>query len=116
MGLGPPVVELYRQLKILGALDGIHDVMELGSQDLWCPQPNLMRALFKAFGKGEPPSDLLAIPNTNQVPARRLYEALGLAYSCVDVDGRVGSLVLDLNFDPAPDDHRNRYDLVTNHG
>ena len=24
MGLGPPVVELYRQLKILGALDGIH--------------------------------------------------------------------------------------------
>jgi hypothetical protein len=116
MGLGPPVVELYRQLKILGALDGLRDVMELGSQDLWCPQQNLMRALFKAFGRGEPPAELLGVANTNQVPARRLYEALGFGYSCVDVDGRVGTLVLDLNFDGAPEAHAGRYDLVTNHG
>jgi hypothetical protein len=31
MGLGPPVIELYRRLKLQGALEGITEVMELGS-------------------------------------------------------------------------------------
>ncbi|HTW52995.1 MAG TPA: TylF/MycF/NovP-related O-methyltransferase [Stellaceae bacterium] len=31
MGLGPPVVELYRQLRLAGAFEGISEVMELGS-------------------------------------------------------------------------------------
>jgi hypothetical protein len=116
VGLGPPVIELYRQLKILGAFDGVRNVMELGSQDFWCPQQNLIKALCAAFGRSEPPPELLQTTNTNQLPARRLYEALGMTYECVDVDGRVGSLVLDLNFDSVPAEHRCRYDLVTNHG
>jgi hypothetical protein len=116
MGLGPPVVELYRQLKVLGALDGIDSVMELGSQDFWCPQKGLVRALYQAFGKGEPEADLLYTTNASQVPARKLYEGLGMQYNCVDVDGRFGTLVLDLNFDEPPDEHKNRYGLVTNHG
>ena len=53
MGLGPPIVELYRQLKLQGALEGITEVMELGSQDFWCPQKNLVNALCKAFGRTE---------------------------------------------------------------
>jgi hypothetical protein len=40
MGLGPPVIDLYRQLKLHGALEGVANVMELGSQDFWCPQKN----------------------------------------------------------------------------
>ena len=31
MGLGPPILALYRQLKLLGALDRIDSVVELGS-------------------------------------------------------------------------------------
>ncbi len=116
MGLGPPVLELYRQLKILGALDGVRDVIELGSQDFWCPQQNLVRALCAAFGRSEPAPELLRTTNASQLPARLLYEALGLTYRCVDVDDRVGSLVLDMNFDGAPPEHVGRYDLVTNHG
>ena len=116
MGLGPPVIELYRQLKLQGALDGVTDVMEMGSQDFWCPQKNLVKALFAAFGKAEPPPEFLTTTNTQQKPARLLYEALGISYSCVDVDGRAGTLVLDLNFDPLPAEHHNRYGLVTNHG
>ncbi len=116
MGLGPPVIELYRQLKLHGALDGITSVMELGSQDFWCPQQNLVRALFAAFGRPEPDPDLLATANASQKPARVLYEGLGITYNCVDVDGRTGTLVLDLNFDEAPKDHWNKYGLVTNHG
>ena len=116
MGLGPPVIELYRQLKLQGALDGIHNVMELGSQDFWCPQKNLVKGLFAAFGRPEPDKELLNTNNTSQKPARLLYDALGIAYHCVDVDGRSGTLVLDMNFDSAPKEHWNKYGLVTNHG
>src|SRR6266508_4125129 len=98
MGLGPPVIELYRQLKLHGALDGITSVMELGSQDFWCPQQNLVRALFAAFGRPEPDPDLLATANASQKPARVLYEGLGIAYNCVDVDGRTGTLVAGSQF------------------
>jgi hypothetical protein len=115
VGLGPPVIELYRQLKLQGALEGIIEVMELGSQDFWCPQKNLVTGLLKAFGRRAVPA-LLNTSNANQKPARLLYEALGLKYHCVDVDGRVGSLVMDLNFDSIPDEHKGRYDLITNHG
>jgi hypothetical protein len=31
MALGPPLIELYQQLKLQGALEGISEVMELGS-------------------------------------------------------------------------------------
>jgi hypothetical protein len=116
MGLGPPVIELYRQLKLQGALDGITEVLELGSQDFWCPQKNLVTALVKAFGKTVEDPALLNTTNASQKPARLLYEALGIKYDCVDVDGRVGSVVLDLNFDPVPKDQKGRYGLVTNHG
>jgi hypothetical protein len=115
MGLGPPVMELYRQLKLQGAFEQLTEVMELGSQDFWCPQKNLLAALVQAFGRRVDPA-LLDTSNTSQKPARLLYEALGMKYHCVDVDGRVGSLVMDLNFDSVPDGHKGRYDLITNHG
>jgi hypothetical protein len=116
MGLGACVIELYRQLELRGALDGVSNVMELGSQDFWCPQQKLIRALFAAFARPEPNPELLTTNFSNQKPARLLYEALGLAYSWVDIDGREGALVLDLNFDEAPEEHRGKYGLVTNHG
>src|SRR5262249_31402912 len=116
MGLGPPVIELYRQLKLQGALEGVTEVMELGSQDFWCPQKNLVTALAKAFGKTVEDPALLNTTNASQKPARLLYEALGIKYGCVDVDGRVGSVVMDLNFDPVPESHKARYGLITNHG
>lgn len=119
MGLGPPVLELYRQLKILGVLDGITEVMELGSQDFWCPRRNLVRALFSAFGREselEARPYLLETTNGNQMPARYLYEGLGIKYNCVDVDGRAGTLVLDMNFDEPPPEHHGRYGFITNHG
>jgi hypothetical protein len=116
MGLGAPIIELYRQLKLQGVLEGLTDVMELGSQDFWCPQKNLIRALFAAFNRPEPDPELLTTSFASQKPARLLYEALGIVYNCVDVDGRTGTLVLDLNFDEAPEEHWGKYGLVTNHG
>ena len=116
MGLGPPEVELYRQLKLNGALDGICEVMELGSQDFWCPQKNLVTALFKAFGRTVDDSALLNTTSASQKPARLLYEGIGIKYNCVDVDGRFGTLVMDLNFDAVPREQKGKYGLITNHG
>src|SRR5258708_15107348 len=116
MGLGPPVIELYRQLKLQGALEGITEVMEIGPQDCWCPQKPVVIALCKAFGRIEVNPVLLNTTNAGQQPARLLYEALGIKYGCVDVDGRVGSVVMDLNFDEVPAAHKGKYGLVTNHG
>src|SRR5262249_62134713 len=51
MGLGPPILALYRQLKLLGALDGIDSVVELGSQGVWCPDRRLLTGFFEAVGR-----------------------------------------------------------------
>src|SRR5215470_15454331 len=61
MGLGPPILALYRQLKLLGAFDGIDSVVELGSQGVWCPDRRLLTGLFEAFGRPIPPGDELEV-------------------------------------------------------
>jgi hypothetical protein len=61
MGLGPPILALYRQLKLLGALDGIDSVVELGSQGVWCPDRRLLTGLFEAFERPIPPSQELDV-------------------------------------------------------
>src|SRR3954447_23398485 len=55
MGLGPDVLALYRQIKLLGAFDNVTEVLELGSQGVWCPDSRLLTGLFEAFGKRVPP-------------------------------------------------------------
>jgi hypothetical protein len=69
MGLGPPGIELYRQVKLQAALT---EVVELGSQDFWCPQKNLVTALVKAFGKTVENPALLNTSSAKQKPARLL--------------------------------------------
>ena len=103
MGLGPPILALYRQLKLLGALDGIDSVVELGSQGVWCPDRRLLTGLFEAFGRPVPPSQELEVyinaTGTGYAASRHLHEKLGFKYDCVDIDGNFGSLTLDINFD-----------------
>jgi hypothetical protein len=70
MGLGPPILALYRQLKGLGAFDGIHSVMELGAQNVWCPRPELVKNLFRAFGKPQPAQDMLDRPPREETASR----------------------------------------------
>ena len=59
MGLGPPILALYRQLKLLGTFEGIDSVVELGSQGVWCPDRRLLFGLFEAFGRPIPSRDIL---------------------------------------------------------
>src|SRR5215472_2463896 len=119
MGLGPPILALYRQLKTLGAFDGIDSVVELGSQGVWCPDPRLLTGLFEAFGRPVPPISEVDIyinnTGTGLASSRHLHERLGFISCCVDIDGDFGALTLDLNFDPVPPDRRGKYGLTTNH-
>ena len=120
MGLGPPILALYRQLKLLGALDGIDSVVELGSQGVWCPDRRLLTGLFEAFSRPVPPSQELEVyintTGTGHAASRHLHEKLGFKYDCVDIDGNFGSLTLDINFDSVPPTFRGKYGLTTNHG
>src|SRR5262245_35105961 len=120
MGLGPPILALYRQLKLGGAFDGIDRVIELGSQGVWCPDQRLVSGLFEAFGRPIPHVKELDLyinkTGTGLAASRHLHESLGFQYDCVDIDGNFGSLTLDINFDAVPPDRRGKYGLTTNHG
>jgi hypothetical protein len=116
MGLGPPVLALYRQLKGLGFFDGITDVMELGAQNVWCPKPSLVNNLFQAFGKPAPAPDMLDRFTNWKGSGLELYTALGFTYRCIDLDPQFNSIPLDLNFDECPAEHVGKYGFVTNHG
>jgi hypothetical protein len=116
MGLGPPVLALYRQLKGLGVFEGVTDVMELGAQNVWCPKAGLVKNLFEAFGKPPPPPDMLDRFANWKGSGLELYTALGFTYHCIDLDSKFNAIPLDLNFDPCPAEHVGKYGFVTNHG
>jgi len=116
MGLGPPVLALYRQLKGLGVFDGVTDVMELGAQNVWCPKAGLVKNLFEAFGKPPPPPDMLDRFANWKGSGLELYTALGFTYHCIDLDSKFNAIPLDLNFDACPAEHVGKYGFVTNHG
>src|SRR5260370_3533833 len=84
MGLGPPILALYRQLKLLGAFEGINSVVELGSQGVWCSSRRLLHGLFEAFGRPIPSRDELDIyinsTGTGLAPSRHLHEKLDIKY------------------------------------
>src|SRR5262245_18880111 len=116
MGLGPPILALYRQLKGLGVFDDVKNVIELGAQNVWCPNAELVKTLFRAFGKPEPALEMLDRFASWKGSGLELYEGLGLTYRCIDVDPQFHSICMDLNFDTCPPEHKGKYDLVTNHG
>jgi hypothetical protein len=76
----------------------------------------MLRDLFSDFGRDPPSEEFLQACADWRGVGRDLYEGLGMKYTCVDTDGRYGALQLDINFDAAPEEHRNRYGFVTNHG
>jgi len=116
VGLGPPILALYTQLKRLGVFENVSAVMELGAQNVWCPRPHIVCELFRAFAKDAPDAAMLQRFADWKGSARELHTALGMSYACVDLDPSFNSIPLDLNFDETPAEHVGRYDLVTNHG
>src|SRR5260221_6793172 len=115
MGLGPPILALYRQMRMLGAFEGVTKVVELGAQAAWCPRPKLVQSLFEAFKRPPPSAEMLERFANWKGSARELYEGLGFSYACLDLDPSYGSLRFDLNLDSVPAEQAGRYDFVTQH-
>lgn len=116
MGLGPPILALYRQMKVLGAFERVHSVIELGAQAVWCPRRKLVQSLFEAFERPAPSAEMLDRFANWKGSGRELHEALGHSYQCVDLDPSFNSIRMDLNLDSVPDAEKGKYDFVTNHG
>ena len=103
-------------------------MVEIGAQQLAnsALTPNLIAEFGKAFGHMQnAPTfakndagrfhdlELLAV---EAPPFRHLWSWVNWTYAAVDVDGSVGSIPLDLNFDSVPDSMKGQYQLVTNYG
>ena len=108
MGLGPPILGLYRQLKALGAFDGIDSVSSSARRECGVPTRACSWVCLRhSGGRCRRSSELdIYINNTGTglASSRHLHEHLGFKYDCVDIDGNFGSLTLDLNFDSVPPD------------
>lgn len=51
----------------------------------------------------------------NNEPAKIMYEKRGAKHTSIDINGRSGSLPLDLDY-PIPNNLENKFDLITNYG
>ena len=96
MSLGPPAIALYRQLKTLRIFDAVHAVVEMGGGVVkGLPEP-LVREVFAAFGRLDPPAALVERLCAGGAHSRELYEGLGLRCTTVDPNGGSGALKLDV--------------------
>jgi hypothetical protein len=109
MSLEPPPVSSAPVGVSWRAFERISDVLDLGSRDFWCPNEGSVPRLRDE----SPPAGLLRTGNVGQLPARRLYEASGSRYKCVDGDGQAGSLALASGPDlPSWRDSRGKEELL----
>ena len=101
---------LYEKL-FRSELKSAKSVIELGSQDVTVPQSvTYISSIFRDRGIAADPVDYI------RKPAREFYEKLGMEYQAIDIDGREGTIQLDLNTAQIPGHLQSRFDLVTNHG
>lgn len=130
MALDGSAIKILGRLRREGYLHGSLSVLEIGAQQLsndFLASPAELAALGDLFGASGP-CPLPGIVPTHLAhgmlehlaegapPARDFWGWLGFDYAAIDIDGSPGSIPLDLNYDPAPEDALGRYLLVTNFG
>lgn len=116
MGIGASTLDKFVKFHQQGIFNQVSSVMEIGSQEIFCEgEETSLKNLFETFDIRDIPQEEL-IRMSLRGSAREVYEKLGWKYNCVDVDGKFGALVIDLNFEDVPDSHRGMYDFVTNFG
>jgi hypothetical protein len=130
VGLGSDAIELVIRLKDEGYLNGELSVVEIGAQQLansFLEAGPRIEKLSEMFGTQQrfllPEATPTYIVHgemehlaEDAPPARDFWAWLGFEYAAIDIDGSPGSIPLDLNYDPVPDDALGKYRLVTNFG
>jgi hypothetical protein len=118
MGLGPPVLSLFKFLYDQDLFSTVNAVAELGSQeyDTKIPEYDAFLTRFLQGAGADTPQERDSETGRLRGPARDFFTRLGCSYLALDIDGRFGSLPFDLNFDRLPDELRSSADLTTNFG
>lgn len=116
MGISPALLNAFRTWKDEGLFDCVRNVLELGSQEIFCwknpDSINLTLEHFDAPPLSEPEARHLA----ERGPAADFYRRLGFGYAAIDTSGAFGAIALDLNYESLPGLHHNHYEFVTNFG
>lgn len=129
MGLSEGTSEIYCNLVKQRLLSAESKVVELGRQQLspgFFAKPDSTNELCSQLGKKSyfevsdftpPPFEengRIAHLESTFPYAEDFYRHLGMDYACIDFDEH--SVNLDLNFDKAPDNMRQKFNLTTNYG
>jgi len=91
--------------------------IDFGAQEFYADAAELRRELDSFLRKHGVAQDRIAAAVGNDMPmVRAIYEALGILYYSVDVDGAHGSAFFDLNSFAPPPYWENTFDFVNNEG
>ena len=87
-------------------------IIELGTQEVHCKDSDLIDHLFDSFCVNQEQRKPLAFGEK----ARNLFDILGFAYECIDLDGAEKNLDWDINTVKCPQEFYEQFSLTTNHG
>ncbi|MBS4047982.1 MAG: hypothetical protein KG075_16680 [Alphaproteobacteria bacterium] len=115
MGMHESTLAFIAQMRRAGPFKDVQRICDLGDQQMGLSNnPLVVRELFEAFGKPAPTAEECV--RYHDTLSRDLYTRIGLTYMSIDVNAEGGAIPLDLNFEPAPDNQKNAWDLVCNQG
>jgi len=115
MGATRETFKHYKKLKDEGVIDFRKNikVMELGAQTIHFDDKGYVKEYLKHLDLDENLSDGFYYHISN----RSAHEMMGHTYDCIDLDPLdPKSYFWDLNVQSCPEEHKNKYDLCTNHG
>src|SRR5262249_52294033 len=118
MSIGAPMLSVYSFLQNEGALNGVHNVADIGSIEYEIKMAEHNRVFEEFFKRANAPVPGGRNSETGLYKggASEFYENLGYEYIAFDIDGRFGSRVFDLNHDQVPAGHVGWSDLTANLG
>lgn len=118
MGYGarsfPDFVQLWLDA---GWLRAGQRLLEMGAQEFFADAGDVRREIGAFLAKHGLPQRAIDKALGNGLPqVRPIYEALGISYTAIDVDGAHGSTFFDLNTSATPAAWRGAFDFINNEG
>ena len=100
-----------------GWLKSGHRFMEFGAQEFYSEVEETRREVGGFLqGRGLPADVVEGVLGNGLPQVRAIYEALGIDYTSIDVDGAQGSIYFDLNTFATPPEWHGAFDFISNEG
>jgi hypothetical protein len=116
MGAHWQVYRLYTSFANAGYLQNINKVLDFGSCDTSCfGEARFIKEFVDAL-RGHnylPDADYARLDNK---PISAMWKSVGIGADCLDIDGRPGTIQLDLNYQSPPPSMKGAYDFVCDNG